>query len=315
MNNAVAVKDEVSPLFGPILKALIYFDIFNYPLTQSEILSYCPYSNPALDEIRLQLERLVTLNMIRKEKQFYFLAEDNSLIERRIKGNALAEKYLKRAKLFSALIARFPFVKSVSISGSLSKGYMDADSDIDYFVITAENRVWLCRTFLMLFKKIFLFNSRKFFCINYFIDSSNLEINDKNLYTATELATLIPVYPDELFSKFIESNKWHTVYYPNKKSFNSLFFSPRPDSFVKKFAERMFDGKLGTWLDEFCLGITVKYWKNKFKTTDEKTFEMNFRSGKNISKHHPNSFQVRVLECYQQKTAFFESKFNTRLGR
>src|SRR4029453_8923510 len=97
------------------------------------------------------------------------------------------------------LIASFPYVRCVCISGSLSKKYFDDTTDIDFFVITKPGRLWVCRTFLILFKKLFLLNSKKYFCINYFIDSDNLEIPDQNIFTATELTTLIPMHDYELY--------------------------------------------------------------------------------------------------------------------
>lgn len=36
------------------------------------------------------------------------------------------------AKYRAKFIAKFPFVKAVGISGSLSKGYYDNESDIDF---------------------------------------------------------------------------------------------------------------------------------------------------------------------------------------
>ena len=89
----------------------------------------------------------------------------------------------------------FPFVRGVFLSGSISKGFMSESDDIDYFIITAPGRLWLTRTLLILFKKIFLFNSFRNFCLNYFIDSENLYIPEHNRYTATEIVFLIRRQP------------------------------------------------------------------------------------------------------------------------
>ena len=92
----------------------------------------------------------------------------------------------------------------MGISGSLSKGYYDDDGDIDFFIITSPKRLWIARTFLILYKKIFLLNSRKYFCVNYFISSNALEIEEKNIFTATELTTLLPMFGNGSFHKFYE---------------------------------------------------------------------------------------------------------------
>jgi len=85
--------------------------------------------------------------------EFYCLFNNYALAERRKKGNDAAAKLLKKADKAANFIAAFPFVKGVAISGSLSKKFADEDADIDFFIITAANRLWLARTFLHLFLK------------------------------------------------------------------------------------------------------------------------------------------------------------------
>ena len=60
---------------------------------------------------------------------------------------------LGRAKWGASIIAAFPFVRAVGISGSLSKQYADENSDIDYFIITAANRLWIAKNLPAYFQK------------------------------------------------------------------------------------------------------------------------------------------------------------------
>ncbi len=113
------------------------------------------------------------------------------------------------------LISRFPFVRAVLASGSLSKGYMDEKSDIDFFIITAPHRLWIARTLLVLYKRLFLGGSHKHFCVNYFVDEDHLEIEEKNLFTATELATVLPLYGAEQYKSLIKTNGWVRDFFPN----------------------------------------------------------------------------------------------------
>ena len=99
-------------------------------------------------------------------------------------------KALRNARL----IFHFPFTRAIMISGSLSKNYADEASDVDYFIIVKPGRLWIARTLLIIYKRIFLMNSKKYFCVNYFIDEDHLEIEEKNLFTAVELTTLIPIH-------------------------------------------------------------------------------------------------------------------------
>src|SRR6185369_15787589 len=167
------------------LKALLYFDIFYYPLTAEEVVRFSPVvvnSSPYHF-----LERLVSQKLLFQFQNFYSLQDDSQLAVRRFKGNALANKKMKTARRFSKLVSLFPFVRAVMLSGSISKNYMDENSDIDFFIVTEVNRLWVVRTALAIFRRIFLFNSHKNLCTNYFVDNHNLEIRDKNIFTAIEL--------------------------------------------------------------------------------------------------------------------------------
>ena len=96
---------------------------------------------------------------------------------RRQECNRRADRILPVAQRMARLIGSFPFIRGVFVSGSLSKHSMKADSDIDFFLITEPGRLWLARTLLVVFKKIFLFNSHKYFCVNYFVDTKHLEVD------------------------------------------------------------------------------------------------------------------------------------------
>src|SRR5687768_7852879 len=191
------VKQETGPLALSMLRIMAYFDIFSYPLTAAEIYNYCDHSNTSLKEVQMQLEDLANRNVISRRMHFYYLGNDETVVDKRLEANRLSEKYMRKARSYSKLMSAFPFVKGICISGSLSKGSADNKADIDYFILTDPGRLWISRTLLVLFKKLFLFNSRKYFCVNYFIDTDHLEIPDKNIFTATEIVFLIPTYNHE----------------------------------------------------------------------------------------------------------------------
>lgn len=192
------------------LKTLLYFSIFKYPLSAEEVYLFSAASDQ--NEIKNELEYLKKKGVISYDNSYYFLDGNLQSVSRRIEGNKMAKSVMQKAIKKGTLIAKFPYVKAVGISGALSKNYHDKDGDVDFFVITKSERLWVSRTLLMLYKKIFLFNSRKFFCINYFISESSLEISEKNIFTATELLTLIPVSGD--FSSFTNKINGFLTFYP-----------------------------------------------------------------------------------------------------
>jgi len=229
-----------------LIKKLIYFDIFSHPLKSDEIINYCAYPNLAMkDGIRI-LNKLKSQNLLNYQDGFYFLGKDSSKVAKRLEENRLADKRLKTAYKYGKLIANFPFVRAVLISGSLSKHVMKPESDIDFFIITKPGKLWACRAFLTFFKKIFLGDSYRNFCLNYFIDTESLEITDKNIFTATEIAFILPVYNYTIYQEFMASNKWYRAAFPNiKERAELIHITPL---FIKKLLENLLNYHLRSTL-------------------------------------------------------------------
>lgn len=304
-------KIQLSAVHKSIIKALLYYDIFNYPLTKEEIFYNSCVNTLSREEFYKQIDFLNENGLVHFNDPFYQIEKNPDLIARRKKGNQLAREKLKTAIRVSNFIGYFPFIRAVYLSGSISKGFMEEKSDIDYFVITEPNRLWVARFLLVFFRRVFLFNSHKNFCINYFIDSKSLEIEEKNIYTATELATLIPVYDINLYQKFNDSNNWVYSFLPNIQL--AHLQKNNSNHFLKKIFEFVLNNRIGDELDDFFLSLFRRYDQKKFKGYQDQDFEIAFKSRKNVSKHHPNFFQRRVLEAMNKKVEEFENKFKISL--
>lgn len=279
-----------------VYTCICYFDIFSHPITSTEIRNF---SGLLLNqtEVDTALKDLCEKQVILFFEGYYFLESTRFLnIKKRI---AAEKKFFEKRhiiKRYARFIAKFPFVKSVAISGSCSKGLLDDDGDVDYFIITSPNRLWLCRTILVSFKKLILFNSKKYFCVNYFLSSDNLEIPDRNLFVACEISTLMPVNNKILFEEFLERNKWVEDYLPNRREYNKHFFEAQePKKQVTAIAEWLLGSGLGDMLDRLLFKYTLSVWEKKFPGFAKEEFDLNLRSRKNVSKHHPRGFQKKVL--------------------
>ena len=297
-----------------LLKPILYFSLFKYPLTEEEIFNFSKAESK--EQIKLDLMELVNDNIIYKIDDFYLTENNETLIKRRLEGNKMAKNIYQKALTVSRLISKFPYVEGVGISGSLSKGYYDDDGDIDFFIITSPKRLWIARTFLILYKKLFLLNSRKYFCVNYFISSNALEIEEKNIFTATELTTLLPMFGNGSFHKFYDKNKWVESYLPNKTvtdGLSKLNLVKKPT--VTKITEYFLDSKMGDWLDAVFLRITYHKWKIKFNHLEERQFNVAMKSTKNISKHHPLNFQRKVIDRLNNRYDELREKHNIHIAK
>jgi len=296
-----------------IFRALAYYDIFSYPLTAEEIYYNLGKNHTNVEEVKSELSKLTSWKLIYCNGDFFQLKDDKNYIQRREKGNELAQKRLKTARRVSSFISRFPFIRGILLSGSISKGFMEEDSDIDYFVITHPNRVWFSRLMLMLFKKFFLLNSKKIFCINYFVDSENLEIEEKNIFTATEIVTLLPTFGKNIYNEFYEKNYWVKQFYPNfpRRATNKVL--DRKNGVVKSFLEKILEKKLGDKIDDFAMSLFERFNKTKYKNYDKEEFKIAFKSTKKESKHHPKFFQKKVLVEFENKIKSLEEQLKISL--
>jgi predicted nucleotidyltransferase len=268
----------------------------------------------SVNETINELETLISDDIISKIDSFYVYNKDFDSVTKRLKGNIQAQKVLSIAKKRAKYIAKFPFVMAVGVSGSLSKGYYDDKSDIDFFVITKPNKLWICRTLLMAYKKIFLLNSRKYFCINYYISTQHLEIEEKNRFTATELKTLIPMEGKEIFSAFYANNLWVKNYF-SKFETNLDTISNTKKPFISKSIEFIFNTGLGEITDNLFKKITIRKWKSKFNFLSIEDFNIALKSTQNISKHHPSNFQKKVILALNSKIEEVETNFNIILSK
>ena len=294
-----------------ILLTLLYFDIFNYPLTEGEIARFAP--GPLTPEFNSTLANLIDRHVVYRFEDFYSLNKDSSTVDRRKAGNVLAQKKIHTAKKFARLMASFPFVRAVMLSGSISKDYMDEQSDIDYFIITQSGRLWLMRTAMVLFRRVFLLNSRKYFCTNYFVGTKNLEIGEKNIYTAVETATLKPMYGKEPVYDFQAANAWCNTFLPNRTIENGL--GEERDSLLKKVSEKILSLSLFDKLDRWLMEQSIKYWKKRYRRLlNEDDFLIAFQSTTHVSRCHPNFYQRKVLAHYTEKIKVFEQEYGISLS-
>lgn len=310
-NKSIETQDQLSLVSRSIILSLLYFDIFSYPLTAEELELHSSSVNLPKGLLKRSLDDLKSKMLVQTHQDYFFLPNQKALVERRIVGNKKADEYILKARKISNFISYFPFVKGIFISGSVAKGYADKDSDIDYFIVTAPNRLWLSRTLLILFKKIFLLNSKKYFCLNYFIDTEHLEIPDKNIFTAVELSYLLPTYNEGIFRKIIQTNNWTKEYFPNfiQKTVPTI---SEKNNFIKRIIEKLLSGYIGNKLDDYCLSGTENFWNYKFRKNFEKN-STNIRCKKYVSKFHPQNFQDKVLCKYEERISSYEQNYKIRL--
>ena len=279
-----------------VLTLIRYFHIFRHPLKLEELKKYsCSQQQPA--QLEAYLLELVQAGIIRQQGEFFSLEGDEAHIQKRLMGETKAGALLPKAIKVARFLSLFPFVRFVGISGSLSKGYADEHTDFDFFIITASNTLWICRTLLHVAKKLsFLVGRQHWLCMNYFMDEQRLEIEEQNIFTRIELSTLIPVYNQKLYKLLLLKNSDNLSNLPNmdinfeRSDYEAAARKPRNHN------------KLWQPLNLALMALTDRKWKSKWKKKGYpmEDYPLAFKTTPYISKNHPKNYQKNILNQLQK---------------
>jgi hypothetical protein len=279
---------------------LAYFDVFNYPLTNEEVQRFLPEkcNQLVVNEILYQLireRRIYNLN------GFYSLQNKPKLAEIRMAGNKRAMKLLRIARHASKILSWFPYVESVAVSGSLSKNFADEKADIDFFIITSANRLWIARTSMHIFKKFtFLAGKQNWFCMNYYVDEVKMEIIEKNIFTAMEIVTLMPLQGINCFKNFKKANSWTSHYFPDETISGEKNVEIK-NVFFRKCVEGIFNSQAGDRIENWLMNLTDKRWKKKRDRgrVNDHGIRMAMITDPHFSKPDPEYFQAQIINAYE----------------
>lgn len=298
----VQINNSIATAIATTLK---YYAIFRYPLRAEEVHRYCA-AGVSMADVHACLDELLSTQQVFSWKGYYSPSpEVEKLVERREQGNREAKAKIVKAGRVGRFIYLFPFVRFVGISGSLSKGYADSKSDFDFFIVTAERRLWICRTLLHLFKKLtFLAGQQHKFCMNYFVDETHVQLEEQNIYTATELASLIPICGQEVHRELLLSNRWMLHHIPHFKPLPPDRATSKP-VWLKSAAEWCFDRLGATSLNMALMRFTDNRWRKKWarKQYPSADYSLAFKTTPHVSKNHPANYQKKILEQLTGKKA------------
>lgn len=201
-----------------ILEALVYSDIFDYPLRFEELYKYL-----SVPIVRSDLTSYLTgySGMVEFHKGYYHLKGRENLINQRNRREIASRHLLNRAIWFGRILGSLPFIRMVALTGSLALQNCDESADIDYLLVTAHGRVWTARAFVLLIGRITaLFG--KVICPNLIISDQALEWHQQDAYSAHELCQMIPISGHEVYIRLRQINSWTNTFLPNAQASGEL---------------------------------------------------------------------------------------------
>ncbi len=209
-----------------VLQTLKYSNHFDHPLTLEEIHSRLCSSDPcSLERVIGTLRSMLDQHQIQKTGDYYHLPGHKSLVARRLKRAKLSTPQLTRARVLANQLGKVPGVLAIYLTGSLAMKNSDANSDIDFMIITQSGRLWTTRLFLTLYTSLLglrrtpgsTHNSGKV-CLNLYLTQRSYLIptEKQSLYTAYELIQAVPLYdPHNTQSDLLFANSWIQDFLPN----------------------------------------------------------------------------------------------------
>ena len=290
-------------LSDDIIKAIAYFDLFSYPLTVEQVYNFLPRNSVTPEDIGAALDEMVCDNALARYGGFYTLRlSDQHIVQERKENEARARRLIKYARFVTQVLKRFPFVRAVFITGSLSKNVATKESDIDFMIVTAQRRLWICKTILTLFRKIFLFGSNKYFCTNYYISEKNYTYQDRNIFSAIEIATTKAAWNTEAFKKYLEANVWIGDYLPN---YGTNTDAPFAVDEKRLWFQRIVEAALSvlplTWIDTSVMNYFNRHWRRKYYNLNAKKRDSLFLTTPDASSVWKTDQQDIILDRYSKK--------------
>lgn len=207
------------PVFGledAILRTVVYADLFDYPLTTQQIHRYLTEYAAPREVVEQKLDELGSKgDLLEPVPPYWVLNGRKHLAPLRLQREAYSEPLWSAVHRYGLLMAALPFVRMTAVTGALAMGNAaDRHDDVDLLIVTQMGRVWLARGLVILVVHL----ARQWgieLCPNYVMAEHKLRLDNPSLYTAHELAQLVPLHGATTYLSLLETNAWICDYLPN----------------------------------------------------------------------------------------------------
>jgi glycosyltransferase involved in cell wall biosynthesis len=191
-------------------KTLVYSGLFNAGIRKDKLHTQIFDLEISENELERSLNNLLSNNaLIQKNDSFQINDAGHSFYKKE-------KKSIDKRKLNKILnfLVKIPVISLIAFSGGSANYGAENHDDLDLFIITKPNSVYIVYFIIHFFSV--MFHLRKEFCANYLIDETNLRISDSNdFYTAHQIISLTPLKNETLLNQFWKKNEWVKSFFPN----------------------------------------------------------------------------------------------------
>jgi hypothetical protein len=205
---------SLQPRERAIARSVLYAALFDYPLTLAQLRQTLIESQQTPTEILNTYARGAALReLISFEDGFFFPHGRRALIAERRRRELRSRAFLRTHRRLLRLIAAMPYVRMVSLSGSIAHLNLESGGDLDLLIVTRGRRVWSVAVAVILLAK--LLGRRRTLCANYIVSDAALTFESDDLFTASQIVNLKPLTGDDIYRHLLDLNPFVRRFYPN----------------------------------------------------------------------------------------------------
>lgn len=288
-----------------ILKTIAYTDIFDYPLTPDQLFELLITDKKIQKETVLKtLKDLISQKIIFERDNFVHFAQRAQIIDVRLRRKRRSRSKLALAKRIAKFISLIPTVKLIGVSGNLAMQNSEKDDDIDFFIITSQNRIWITRLLCLLMLRILGKARRRRqenvsdkICINMFLSESQLFLPSRwrNIYGAHEVVQMLPLFErDNVYRRFLNANSWVSKFLSNSVDIRILRYKD-----TKRKEKSSPNISISQYLNIFLsvlehLAKTAQLWYMKGHRTRELISDT-------LLAFHPKDYSKEILRSFEER--------------
>lgn len=280
-----------------LLRTICYSDIFDYPLKKHELWRYWTATSPC--SVTFFTHFLQDLPEFVQEKQgYFFLKGREAIVSLRLKRKKISLEKKRKAIRVVRLLRYIPSIYLIGLSGSLALENASVNDDIDLFIITKKNTVWVTRLLILgllqllgVRRKRGEKNARDKICINMILDE-NAIISPKRLrdiYTAHEILHLQVLFSrNYMYEKFLWGNLWIKNFFPHIL-INNVRVSRK---LGKHFSLKSFFWVLLGFIETIAFWLQYQYMQKNLSRETVK---------KHIAAFHPFDYRSQILSLWKER--------------
>lgn len=162
----------------------------------------------------------------------------------------------------------------------------DEGKDVDYMIVTAPNHLWTCRALTLLVARLAKLEGVRL-CPNYLVTTNALDLKERSLYVAHEVAQMIPLSGADVYREIWQRNGWLNDYLPQASMTPELSqgqLRTKDRSLVQRVLEVLFRLPLVSWFEKWEMDRKIARLTREQSSSFESFFSADVCKG-HIDKH------------------------------